>query len=126
MGEGGRQRGRDDIIQERRYITKEVNTMTVKEIAECVRTQLEQGRVPFEKEVVLRVGGRDYAVRGVDTSTSAIVLEGGEAVVHEDSLQGDMAEGPGGPEGEGVEPAPPEVGQAIMASDTTPQENQEG
>jgi hypothetical protein len=100
--------------------------MQAKELVAYLKTQFEQGLSPFEKEVVVRLAGRDYAIRNIDTSTSAIVLEGGEAIIHEDSLQGDMAEGPGGPEGEGIEPAPPEVGQAIMASDTTPQENQEG
>jgi hypothetical protein len=32
----------------------------------------------------------------------------------------------GGPEGENLEPPPPEAGQSIMASDTTPEEEQEG
>jgi hypothetical protein len=32
----------------------------------------------------------------------------------------------GGPKGENLEPPPPEAGQSIMASDTTPEEEQEG
>jgi hypothetical protein len=99
--------------------------MQTKEILACLKTEIEQGLSPFEKDVMVRIAGRDYAIRRIDTSTSAIVLEAGEEVLHEDSLQGDRAAGPGGPEGEGIEPSPPETGQSIMASDTPPQENPE-
>jgi len=98
--------------------------MKAKEILAQLKTELEEGHTPFEKEVMVRMAERDYAIRSIDTSTAAIVLEVGEEVILEDTRAGDTTEGPGGPEGEGVEPPPPAVGQAIMASDT-PQENQE-
>jgi len=114
--------------QQRRYNpSKEaVNTMQAKEILAFLKTQLEEGHTPFEKNVVVRLGGRDYAMRSIDASTADIILEVGEPVLHDDSLPGERAAGPGGPEGEGVEPPPPKAGQSIMTSDTTPQENSEG
>jgi hypothetical protein len=86
--------------------------MKAKQLLEYVNTQLEQGHSPLEKEVVLRVAGRDYAIRSLDASTSAIILEGGEEVIHEDTLPG-IAEASGKPKGEGIEPPPPEKLQAI-------------
>jgi hypothetical protein len=117
---------RKQTQRQRRYNPrKEAQTMTVKDIAECINTQRTPGRATLEKEVVLRVAGKDYAIRRIDASTATIVLEGGEEVIHEDSLERDLPQSPGGQEGEGVEPAPPAVGQVIMAAETTPQENQE-
>jgi hypothetical protein len=100
--------------------------MKAKAILAYLKTQLEGGDSPFEKEVLLRVAGRDYAIRSIDASTSAILLEGGEEVTYADTLAGGRAEGPGGPEGEGVEPAPPGRLRGIKASEAAPQENQEG
>jgi hypothetical protein len=98
--------------------------MKAKDIVAHLNTQLGQSRSALEKEVVVRIGGQDYAIRGIDASTAAVILEGGAEVTHEDTLSGGSFEGPGGPEGEGVEPPPPEIGQAIMASDPATQEKQ--
>jgi hypothetical protein len=80
--------------------------MKAKHILEYLETQSENSATLFEKEVMVRVGGREYAIRRVDASRSAIVLEGGEEIIHEDTRPG-LGNVPGGPEGEGVEPPPP-------------------
>jgi hypothetical protein len=82
--------------------------MKAKHLLEYLETQSERSEATlFEKEVVVRVGGREYAIRRVDASTSTIVLEGGEELIQEDTLPG-RGDVPGGPEGEGIEPPPPE------------------
>jgi hypothetical protein len=82
--------------------------MKAKHLLEYLETQSERSEATlFEKEVVVRVGGREYAIRRVDASTSAIVLEGGEELIQEDTLPG-RGDVPSGPEGEGIEPPPPE------------------
>ena len=100
--------------------------MKAKEIVAHLKTQLEQGRSPFEKEVVVRLAGRDYAVRSIDASTAAVVLEGGDEILQDDMLPGTPARGPGDPEEEGGAPPPPAIGQSIMAAETVPQEERAG
>ena len=77
--------------------------MKVRHIVDHVKQQIDSGAALWEKEVVLRVGGRDYAIRSIDTSTSDIVLWGGEEIIHEDTRPG-VGGVPGGPVAEGVEP----------------------
>jgi hypothetical protein len=77
--------------------------MKVRHIVDYVKQQSDSDASLFEKEVVLRVGGRDYAIRSIDTSTSDIVLWGGEEIIHEDTRPG-IGDVPGGPEGKGVAP----------------------
>ena len=62
--------------------------MKATELFAQLQTQREQGRSPFEKEVVVRLAGRDYTVRSIDVCTAAFVLEGGEEITHEDTLPG--------------------------------------
>jgi hypothetical protein len=78
--------------------------MKVKQILEYLKQQADRSASLFEQEVVLRVEGRDYAIRSIDTSTSAVVLWGGEEIIHEDTRPG-VVDMPGGSEGAGVEPA---------------------
>ena len=46
--------------------------MTTRELLAQLQTQLDQGRVPREQEVVVRLAGRDYTVRRLDASTAAL------------------------------------------------------
>ena len=62
--------------------------MKAREIFAQLQTQLVQEHSPLEKEVVVRLAGRDYTVRSIDVSTAALVLQGGEEITHEDTLPG--------------------------------------
>jgi hypothetical protein len=79
----------------------------LEQLGEHLQAQLKRCAAPAETEVVLRVAGRDYVIRGIYTGTSAIIIEGGEEVIMDSASQERMSVPPGGPEGEGVEPAPP-------------------
>jgi hypothetical protein len=81
--------------------------MKVKQILEYLKQQSQGGTSLFEKEMVVRIEGREYAIRSIDASTSDVVLWGGEEIIHEDTRPG-LGDVPGGPEGEGIEPPPPE------------------
>ena len=77
--------------------------MKVRQILEYLKQQSESSASLFEQEVVLRVEGRDYAIRSIDTSTSDLVLWGGEEIIHADTRPG-IGDAPGGSEGRGIEP----------------------
>jgi hypothetical protein len=77
--------------------------MKVRQILEYLKQQSESSASLFEQEVVLRIEGRDYAIRSMDTSTSDIVLWGGEEIIHEDTRPG-IGDAPGESEGKVVEP----------------------
>ena len=62
--------------------------MKAREIFAQLQTQLVQEHSPLEKEVVVRLAGRDYTVRSIDVSTAALVLEGGAEVLQDDTLPG--------------------------------------
>lgn len=78
--------------------------MKVKQMLAYLKQQSDRSASLFEQEVVLRVDGRDYAIRSIDSSTSAVVFWGGEEIIHEDTQPG-VVDVPGGSEGAGVEPA---------------------
>ena len=78
--------------------------MKVKQILAYLKQQSDRSASLFEQEVVLRVEGRDYAIRSIDSSTSAVVFWGGEELIHENTLPG-VGDVPGGSEEAGVEPA---------------------
>jgi hypothetical protein len=85
--------------------------MNAEQLLAALQRQLARRPSPAGHEVVLRAGGRDYAIRSMDASRSSVILEGGEEIIHEDARPG-IGEVPGGPEGEGVEPpAPGEEGR---------------
>jgi hypothetical protein len=88
--------------------------MHIEQLGESLQTQRERCAAPVGTEVILRVAGRDYAIRGVYADTSSIIIEAGEEVTADGISQGRMSMPPGGPEGEGVEPAPPVEIQAKM------------
>jgi hypothetical protein len=88
--------------------------MKVRQMLEYLKQQSEGSASLFEKEVMLRVEGREYAIRSIDTSTSDLVLWGGEEIIHEDTRPG-IGDMPGGLEGEGVEPEPP--GEALREAE---------
>ena len=94
--------------------------MHIEQFEEYLKTQLELRPSSIAKEVLLRIAGRDYAVRGIYAGTSHIIIEGGEDVTSEATAQGHMA-APAGPEGEGVEPAPPKEIQEEMDERRTKQ-----
>jgi hypothetical protein len=81
--------------------------MQLEQLGEHLQTQLKRCAALVETEVVLRVAGRDYVIRGIYAGASAIVIEGGAEVTMDSVSQERMSVPPGGPEGEGVEPAPP-------------------
>jgi hypothetical protein len=65
-----------------------MKVMQTKKLLQCLKTQIAQGIAPFEKEIVLRIAGRDYAVRSIDTSTAPMIFEAGEEIIHDDTLAG--------------------------------------
>ena len=52
--------------------------MKVKQMLAYLKQQSDRSASLFEQEVFLRVEGRDYAIRSIDSSTSAVVFWGGE------------------------------------------------
>lgn len=88
--------------------------MQIEQVVEQLASQLDLRPSLGGKAVVLRVAGKDYALRRIAGSASSIIIEGGEELTHDDSLSGPPSTVPGGPEGEGVEPAPPAEVQAEM------------
>ena len=77
--------------------------MQAQDIVEHLKTQ-------SGKNVVVRVAGKEHAIRGIYEVEAAVVIEAGEMTATEafptDTPSG-LGEVPGGPEGEGVEPPPP-------------------
>ena len=81
--------------------------MSLDDLIAALNTHRPPSPTPGQPEVVLRIAGRDYTIRGIYASTAHVIIEGGEEVTPATSAPERLAAVPGGPEGEGVEPAPP-------------------
>jgi hypothetical protein len=81
--------------------------MSLDDLIAALNTHRPPSPTPGQPEVVLRIAGRDYSIRGIYASTAHVIIEGGEEVTPATAGPERLATVPEGPEGEGVEPAPP-------------------
>ena len=81
--------------------------MQLDDIIASLNTHRPSRPTPGQPEVVLRIAGRAYTVRGMYASTAHVIIEGDEEVASAALSPEHLTAVPGGPEGEGVEPTPP-------------------
>ena len=87
---------------------KEPTGMSLDDLVAALHTHRPHDPTPGRPEVVLRIAGKDYTIRGIYTSTAHVIIEGGEEMPPAALSPEPLTAAPGGPEGEGVvEPVPP-------------------
>jgi hypothetical protein len=98
---------------------KEPTGMSLDDLVAALHTHRPHDPTPGRPEVVLRIAGKDYTIRGIYASTAHVIIEGGEEMTPAALSPERLVAAPGGPEGEGGEPAPPADRQ--QAGDHEPQ-----